>query len=620
MSNSSRTILFRVLFALVLGGALYFLFLTFWAVTVPARYAGRIFPGVTVAGVDLSGMSREEAGQILSQTLTYPYTGKVLFRDGKNVWVASPAELGMVFDAAATAESAYEVGRSGGVFTRLQMQWKARHQGVALPPVIILDERVAYRYLQTIAEDIDVPTIEASLDIQGTEVIAEDGQIGRTLNVDLTLVSLTARLRSFQDGEVALVVEEKPPALMDVHAQAETAQAMLSAPLRLTLPNADAAEQSEWEISPEELAEMLLVEKMQRDGGQVEVRVTLDESALSSRLSEIAEEVDRAPVNARFLFDEETHQLELLQSAVTGRTVDIPATVKAIQTRLAQGGHEVPLSVTYQDPEVGDTATSGELGIRELVSEQTSYFYGSSVERIQNIQAAAARFNGLLVAPGEVFSMGEALGDVSLDNGYAEALIIYGGRTIKGVGGGVCQVSTTLFRTVFFGGYPVVERHSHAYRVRYYELTRSGSVDESLAGLDATVYFPLVDFKFRNDTPYWILMETEVNVAARSITWKFYSTSDGRSVDWHTSGLQNVTMPPQPLFQESEELGKDEIRQVDWAVEGADVTVTRIVWKNGAILYQDEFKTHYEPWQAVCEFGHGTKDPEKLAKKKNLCH
>jgi len=148
------------------------------------------------------------------------------------------------------------------------------------------------------------------------------------------------------------------------------------------------------------------------------------------------------------------------------------------------------------------------------------YFRGSSAERLQNIRTAAAQFDGLLVAPGETFSMGEAMGDISLDNGFTEALIIYGGQTIKGVGGGVCQVSTTLFRTAFFAGFPIVERVPHAYRVSYYEQT-SGGNDPKLAGLDATVYFPLVDFKFTNDSAYWILMETSFDEGSRSLTWRF---------------------------------------------------------------------------------------------------
>jgi vancomycin resistance protein YoaR len=239
------------------------------------------------------------------------------------------------------------------------------------------------------------------------------------------------------------------------------------------------------------------------------------------------------------------------------------------------------------------------------VSSYTSYFRGSSAERIQNITTASARFHGVLVAPGQTFSMADVLGDVSLDTGYAEALIIYGDRTIQGVGGGVCQVSTTLFRTVFFGGFPVVERYAHAYRVHYYEQTASG-YDQSLAGLDATVFAPVVDFKFTNDTPYWLLMETYVSASNGTLTWKFYSTSDGRTVDWQTSGPLNPVEPPPPSYEENPDLTKGTIKQVDWEAQGADVRVTRTVTRDGQVIDEDTFATHYLPWQAVYQYGPGT--------------
>ncbi len=203
--------------------------------------------------------------------------------------------------------------------------------------------------------------------------------------------------------------------------------------------------------------------------------------------------------------------------------------------------------------------------------------------------------------------MADVLGDVSLDTGYAEALIIYGDRTIKGVGGGVCQVSTTLFRTVFFGGYQVDERWSHAYRVKYYEQTSSGGHNQDLAGLDATVFAPQVDFRFTNDSPYWLLMETYPGTS--SLTWKFYSTSDGRTVKWDTSGLQNVVKPPDPLYGENPDLSKDEIKQVDWAVDGADVSINRQVLRDGSVIHEDIFNTHYLPWQAKFQYGPGTEVP-----------
>jgi len=170
---------------------------------------------------------------------------------------------------------------------------------------------------------------------------------------------------------------------------------------------------------------------------------------------------------------------------------------------------------------------------------------------------------------------------------------------------------------VFNAGFPIVERTPHAYRVSYYEQNASGGVDPRLAGLDATVYFPLVDFKFTNDSPYWILMETYMG--SGSLTWKFYSTSDGRTVTYDTTGPTNIASAPEPLFEENPELNKNEMKQVDWAANGADVSVTRTVWKNGAVYFQDTVNAHYEPWQAICQYGPDSKNPEKLADEKNLC-
>jgi vancomycin resistance protein YoaR len=138
--------------------------------------------------------------------------------------------------------------------------------------------------------------------------------------------------------------------------------------------------------------------------------------------------------------------------------------------------------------------------------------------------------------------------------------------------------------------------------------------------LDATVYVPLVDFKFANDSPNWLLMETYVNAGARTLTWKFYSTSDGRTVEWDTTGLKNKEDPPEPLYEENSDLSKGEIKQVDWAVEGADVSVTRTVWRDGNVLHDDIFNTHYMPWRAVCEYGPGTKGmPPKDPDPNNPC-
>jgi vancomycin resistance protein YoaR len=606
----------QIIAALFSGFVLFLTLIIAWTLGFQLLYAGRIFPGVSVAGVDVSGLSRDEAAVKLQQALSYPITGKILFRDAnaERAWVASPAELGMVFDPTSSAGAAYKVGRSGGLFGALSGQVRAGGSGVQVPPVIVFDQRVAFHYLSQIATQVNQPVTEASLSLNGTEVVAQPGQVGRELKMDATLIFLGGQLQAFRDGEVPLVIQEVQPQILDVSAQADAARQILSQPLTLLISNAAAGDPGPYVYNQQILANLLAVQRTQNG-----VQVMLNSTGLRDLLTPVKQQLDRASSNAKFIFNDETKQLDLIEDSKVGRAMDMDASMQAINDALLRGEHNVPLVIAETQPAVPASATGQQLGITELIWAETSYFYGSSNERIQNIQAAAARFHGVMVPPGEVFSMGQTMGDVSLESGFAEALIIYGGRTIKGVGGGVCQVSTTLFRGVFNIGLPVLERYPHAYRVSYYEMTASGGVDSRFAGMDATVYFPLVDLKFKNDTPYWILMETYVNVNARTLTWKFYSTKDGRTVDWTTSGPTNVVSAPPPKFEVNNELKKNQMKQVDWAANGADVNVTRTVWKDGAVWFQDQFTTHYEPWQAICQYGPDSKNPEKLANENNLC-
>lgn len=491
----------QIVAAFISGVTLFLAIIIVWTLGFQLFYAGRIFPGISVAGVDLSGLTPSDAAVKLNQALSYPITGKVLFKDGEKAWMATPAQLGMVFDPSSSALTAYRLGRSGGLFGALSGQIRAGGRGVSVPPVIVFDQRVAFQYLSQISTEINQPMMEASLKLNGTTVDAQPGQVGRELKIDATLVYLAAQLQTFTDGEVPLVVQEIPPQILDVSAQADAARQILSQPLTLVIPNAAQGDSGPFIYIPEVLANMILPQRVQ-NGDQQDIQVVLNPKGLRDLLVPVKTQVDRLPSDAKFIFNDGTHQLDLMEDSKVGRALDIDASIKAINDALGRGEHTVSLVINEAQPRVSATATGQELGITELVWAETSYFYGSSAARIQNIEAAARQFHGVLVAPGETFSMGEHLGDVSLDNGFAEALIIYGGRTIKGVGGGVCQVSTTLFRTVFNAGFPIVERTPHAYRVSYYEETANGAVDPRLAGLDATVYFPLVDFKFTNDTPY----------------------------------------------------------------------------------------------------------------------
>lgn len=610
-SPKPSPVAYQILSALLSGFLVFLAIIGAAAGFIKFIFAGQILPNISMAGVDLSNQTPEEAAQVLNTRLTYPKDGLVVFRTKDEVWVAHPQELGLVFDVGASVEQAYDVGR-GGLLASFAEQVKMLRGGLRLAPVIVIDERVAHGYLQNLAIQINRPTRETELSLSGTEILYIPGETGRVMDVDKTLELLTSQLQSFADGEVALVISELKPQILDASREAEILRQLMGAPLTLEIGDMQPGDPGPWTLESWQVAELITIGRKEVESGW-QVEILFDLRPIEVLLEQAAPQVDRQPENARFYFDDLPRELVLIEPAKEGRILKIEETLAAVRGGLSRGEHTISIKLETESPVVGSDATAESLGISGEVSDgyyNTTYFRGSSAERLQNIKTAAEQFHGLLIPPNSTFSMGDAMGDISLDNGYAEALIIYDGRTITGVGGGVCQVSTTLFRTALFAGYPIVERHAHAFRVFYYEQRPGSGVDPYLAGLDATVYFPLVDLKFTNDRPYWLLMETYFNADNMSLTWKFYSTDDGRTVEVENLGLRNIVPAPDPLFEENPDLYEGSCKQIDYAADGADITVTQVVLDQlGNLLFSDNIQTHYEAWQAIFQFGPGTDDP-----------
>jgi vancomycin resistance protein YoaR len=575
-----------------------------------AVFSGRVYPGVSAAGLPLAGLKLSQASALLTITPGYPENGRLTLVYGERQWVVTPAQLGVFSDPQATASIAYQTGRGGSLAQIILDRVQLLRGGVEIHPSFLYNENIAVDYLESIAAEINQPLCEASLELSGTDVIVNNGQPGRALDIPSTLAVITTQIQLMQDATIPLVVLESQPLVLDASAQGELARELLSQPFKFVLPAELGSEADEWQLEPASLATMLTFESV-HNGDSGELQLVVNQTLAAGFLESLRDDTETYAENARFIFNDDTKVLDLLTPAVIGRDLNITRTIENMNASLKDGRHHADLAFDITEPAVTDNKTGAELGITELVYAHTSYFRGSSSDRVQNIKTASASFHGLLIPPGGILSMSNELGDISLDNGYAEALIILGGQTITGVGGGVCQVSTTLFRTVYFAGYPILERYAHAYRVGYYEQT-SGGRDQNLAGLDATVFVPLVDFKFKNDTPYWLLMETYVN-SNQSLTWKFYSTKDGRVVNHTTTGPTNTIEAPDPLYRENPELEKGKIEQVDWAAEGATVVVKRTVTRGGVVLYNDTITTVYQPWRAVYEYGPGTEGmpPEK---------
>ena len=597
-SSDALTLLTRLLLAAFLAGISFLAALFVFLLAVRLIFINRALPGVRSGDGALGGKTAQQMQVVLADAYTYPQTGLLALRDGASVWTATPADLGVSLDTQAMAEQALAVGRRGPLALRLQEQVDAWMSGVDVAPVVVFDQSRGAATLVSIAASINKAQLDATIGVDGLEVNVQPGQIGRTLDIDASLMVIQPSISLLHDADLPLVVRETPPLVLDASEQAAIARRILSQPLTLTTDGA-----GPWTFDPPALASMLRFNLVQdSQGGRYQIGV--EPQTMAAFLEPLAPDLQRSPENARFVFNDDTRQLDLLQDAVIGRTLDVPGTIEAINAGLASGSHSLDLVFQTEQPAVPSTATAADLGITELVVDARTYITGSSSERVQNIRLASAAFHGLLVAPGASLSMADVLGDISLDKGYAEALIIMGNRTIKGVGGGVCQVSTTLFRAVFFGGYQIDERYPHAYRVGYYEQ----GPNSPGPGLDATVFAPLVDFKFTNDSDHWLLMETYLY--SNSLEWKFYSAKDGRVVSWESTGAQNVVDAPEPLYKENPDLHEGKIKQVDYQADGADVTFTRTVLRDGQVLHNDLIRTHYLPWRAIYEYGPGTELPE----------
>ena len=347
--------------------------------------------------------------------------------------------------------------------------------------------------------------------------------------------------------------------------------------------------------------------------GAVGLKASLDEERVRAFVEQAAKQLNRPAYDATLDFDPSTNQVVVLQPSQTGQSLDVEASVAAIRAAVlpdpaqpstaggsaALGATQVITApLTIVQPKV-DSNKIAEMGIVEQVSEGTTYFKGSARERVQNIVNAAGKFKGTVIPPGEEFSFYKAVGDVSAANGFVDSLIIRGDRTETGVGGGVCQVSTTVFRAAFWGGFPIVERYPHSYVVSWY----------GEPGYDASIFTPSADFRFLNDTGHYLLVKPEVDTKQGRITFHIYGTKPDRVVEAEKSVITNKQPAPKPLYQEDASLPAGKIKQVDWAKDGMDVMVKRIIKYADGRVKENKFVSKYRPWQAVYLYGPGTKLP-----------
>ena len=310
----------------------------------------------------------------------------------------------------------------------------------------------------------------------------------------------------------------------------------------------------------------------------------------------------RDPIDAVFKF--ENNKVTEFKAAQDGITIKedeltnliIQSLDKLINSQDILDNITIPVIAT--SPKIKNE-DANDLGIKDLLGRGTSSFSHSSAIRNMNVEKGASIINRILVAPDETFSFIKNLGEVSLEAGFKKAYIIRQGKTELDVGGGVCQVSTTLFRAMLDAGLNIIGRQNHAYRVSYYE-------EDSKPGFDATVFIPNPDLKFINDTGHYLLIQSTYDGQNKKLAYEIYGTSDGRKVEIANYKQWGAQSPPPDVWIDDPTLPVGKTIQDEQRIPGLKTSFDWIVKKeDGSILHQKTFTSNFVPWAAV--FRRGTK-------------
>ncbi len=263
---------------------------------------------------------------------------------------------------------------------------------------------------------------------------------------------------------------------------------------------------------------------------------------------------------------------------------------------------KVKIPVTDLPPQITVSEALKAKGIKEKLAVGHTSYYGSPANRVYNIKVASAKLNGTIIAPGETFSFNGTLGPVDSSTGYRKELVIKKEGTIPEYGGGVCQMSTTVYRSALFSGLPIVERNEHSYAVSYYSQILGH-------GLDATIYIGGANLRFTNDTGNSLVMQTYVD-PDYELYVVLYGTSDGRSVKMDGPYVSSHQSPPPTVYEETTELAPGQTKESEHAHAGFKVLWYRYLTNKDGTTKTEEIRTSYKAMPAKILIGKAaTPDP-----------
>ena len=565
-------------------------------------HTAHIFPGVRIGDMAIGGMSKEQALAKLQPWVKERLSKPVAMRGPEMEWKATAADLGAGFDASSAVDAAFEVGRSGGFPAQFGAQFRAITGGYTVEsPGRRVDRGTLTLYLEQRAQEIDRPVKDAQLEI-GADLVprVSPSVVGRKLDLS---AAADAVERALSTGAtfIDLPVAETQPKVVerDLESAKTRAAVMLSGPAALQF-----GERS-WTITPKEIAAAISIK---REPGSVSPVVSLSNESLKKLADKAANEIDRPKFNARF--DWNGGNLKLLRPGQDGRQVDKAKALDALTGAISSSQRTAPLPVEMERA-VGNNIDPSKLGIKELVDSASTSFAGSVPAKAFNISLAASRLNGVLLAPGDIFSFNKELGPTTLKSGFqiGFGIAVNNGemQTVPSVAGGICQVSTTLLHSIFWAGYQIEQQYPHLYWISAYGVPPKGMI-----GLDATVDAPNLDFKFKNNTGNYLLIQSKVE--GSNLEFSIYGTKPKWKVDVDGPIITNVVKADQtPVRQEEPSWSAGKELWVERAGDGMDVTIIRKV-TDGDDVRTLTLKAHYLPSKNVLMVGTGPTAGPTLSK------
>jgi vancomycin resistance protein YoaR len=537
----------------------------------------RLADGVRIAGIDVGGKTPRQARGILQARADALAAVPVTFRVGGHTWRLEPRRLGIRVDWGAAVDAVRRQGEGFGPlrgFRRLDMRFFGAD---VAPPTQVYDEALQIR-LNEIGAAANSPHREAAIVLHGLTPEIVPSQSGRLLDRQAAAATIVRALASLKREPVGLPVRlDKPKVkagdLTVAEAQVRTA---LSAPLHLTLGT------TRWNLRPARIARLL---QLPADGRR-DLRIS--GAGATKWFTALARRVDKAPTDADWAISDSG--IRVIPDR-PGHLLDVPRSAKVIFRAALVSSAELRSAKLIVERAEADrtTAEARAMKITGLVASYQT-FYGGEANRIHNVQLVSHLVDGHVIAPGETFSFNGTTGERSADKGFLEAPVIINGELKTGLGGGVCQVSTTVFNAAYEAGLPIVARTNHALYISHYP-----------QGRDATVNYPDTDLKFTNDTGHWLLLRTWVG--SSSLTVALYGTPVHRRVVSETSPLVSTGPPPTKKIVDPKLLAGEKVVEETGEPPRTTSVRRKVYDANGKLIYDATFYSSYRGEPTVLRVG-----------------